>query len=161
MTPSEQSMLDYTVSHFEEVARQNRFAENSQIPHDVARCAVCHPEKLAMAPFRIYAHVIVQSVKVRRPRLDEELLAQMNGDLELSGDPRRVRMESLLSGEEEAMTIWREWLRDALATGLSLVGVHSATSLDFDLDEEEEKGNGDIIVASIQEIMDYQMAHRG
>lgn len=152
--------VDHTVAHFQHIARQNRFAENSQIPHDTQRCAVCHPERTDMSPFALYLHVVTQSIKVRRPRLDEELLAQMNEDLALMGSSRKVSMDQLLDGEEEALSIWREWIRDALSTGLALLAVHSETSLEFDLDEQEDEGHGDLIRRSIGEIMDHQRANR-
>lgn len=156
MASQEKLMDRYTVAHFQEIARQNRFAENSQVPHDVEMCGICHPEKMSMNPFHFYLKVVTQSIKVRRPRLDEELLAQMNEDLAMMGVSRELSMDQLLRGEEVALETWKDWIRDALATGLSLLAVHSGTSLDFDLDEEKEGGKEDVIESSVLEIMEHQ-----
>ena len=45
MTPEASSAFTYTVEHFKEIARQNRFAENRSVAHDVGRCLICHPER--------------------------------------------------------------------------------------------------------------------
>ena len=60
----EDSLL-YTVSHFKEIARQNLFAENGKIAHDVGRCEVCNPSIAGRDPFSVYLEVIVESVLVR------------------------------------------------------------------------------------------------
>src|SRR5208337_1994910 len=77
--------LLYTVSHFKEIARQNLFAENSKIAHDSGRCAVCNPDIAGRDPFSVYQEVIVESVLVRRPRLDEALVDEINGDRAMAG----------------------------------------------------------------------------
>jgi hypothetical protein len=53
-----------------------------------------------------------------------------------------------------------DWIRTALATGLGLLSVHSRTSLDFDLDEAEEKGMGPAIEEKVREILRDQLAAR-
>lgn len=144
-TPTQQESLQYTISHFQEIARQNRFAENASIAHDAERCLICHPERFPQDPFRTYLDVVTQSIKIRRPALDEGLVEQINGDLAIAGEARRVSLEDLRGGVPEAVELWRQWIRDAMATGLALVSVHSATSLDFDLDEAEETGHSAVI----------------
>jgi len=74
MTREQESLIQYTVSHFEDVARQNRFPENGSIAHDTERCLICHPERAPLPPFAVYLEVVAQSVKVRRPSLDQELV---------------------------------------------------------------------------------------
>lgn len=152
-TTEQTSCLEYTVLHFQEIARQNRFAENSSIEHDRARCVICDSDLIPQDPFCTYLDVITPSVKVRRPRLDQDLVDEINGDLAMMGDDYRVTMESLRAGEDKAVQCWAEWIRTALATGLGLLSVHSPTSLDFDLDEAEEKGMGPAIEQKVQEIM--------
>jgi hypothetical protein len=149
MTSEEISFLSYTVSHFQEVARQNRFAENSSIEHERERCVICHPGLLPMEPFAIYLEVVTESVKVRRPRLDQTLVDQINDDLLLSGHSGFVSLESLLSGEIQAR-------RNALSTGLQLLSIHSPTSHEFDLDEAEEERFGELILDKIEDLMAYQ-----
>ncbi len=161
MRTRQAQLIDATVAHFQEIARQNRFAENGQIPHDSEKCAICHPEKVEMNPFHLYLHVVTQSIKVRRPRLDADLLAQMNEDLSLMGVTENVSLEQLLAGEQKALQVWEEWIRDALSTGLSLLAVHSADSLEFDLEAEEEAGSRDLIDSSIREIMEHQRHGHG
>lgn len=156
LTSAQQDCLSYTIAHFQEIARQNRFAENSAIPHDVDRCVICHPELLSQDPFDTYLDVVTQSIKIRRPRLDEGLAGEINGDLALSGESRRVTIAALRNGEPEAVALWEVWIREAMATGLGLVSVHSPTSLDFDLDDAEAEGRSASIAAKIGELMRYQ-----
>jgi len=54
LTPEQKALLDYTISHFEDIARQNRFLENSTIRHDTKRCVICQPELLPLDPFTTY-----------------------------------------------------------------------------------------------------------
>jgi hypothetical protein len=156
MTPSEPSLIEYTLSHFVEIARQNRFPENNVIDHDASRCGICHPERLGAEAFNLYLEVVARSVLVRRPRLDPALVDAINEDLALSGEAYRVSFESCAAGEEQSVQAWKEWIRNALATGLGLLSIHSATSLEFDLDEEEMAGNGKIISEKTDEIMTAQ-----
>jgi hypothetical protein len=156
MTPQQQACLSYTVEHFQEVARQNRFPENSSIPHDTERCVVCHPELLPQHPFITYLDVVTQSVKVRRPRLDAELVTAINDDLALIGSDRRISHDSLLAEEEQAMACLRDWLHDALATGLELLAIHSPGSREFTLEEMESGEMAPLIPEKIQEIIAWQ-----
>jgi hypothetical protein len=156
MTSQQREYLSYTIGHFQEIARQNRFAENSTIPHDADRCVICHSERLPQDPFRTYLDVVTQSIKIRRPALDEGLVEQINGDLAMAGESRRVTLDALQAGEPEAVDLWKTWIRDAMATGLGLVSVHSPTSLDFDLEEAEEAGKSSIIDEMIDDLMRYQ-----
>ena len=156
MTRDQESILAYTISHFQEVARQNRFAENSTIEHDTSRCAVCHSDLLPIEPFAIYLEVVTQSVKVRRPHLDQSLVDEINSDLALMGNPFQVSLESLRSGEAQAVEHWRNWLRDALSTGLGLLSIHSASSHEFDLEEAEDVGFGQLIEEKVDELVEYQ-----
>lgn len=160
LTADQLDFLSYTIEHFQEIARQNRFAENSTVPHDVERCVICHPELLPLDPFETYLDVVTQSIKIRRPALDDGLIEQINGDLAMAGETRRVTLDALLSGEPEAMDLWRAWIREAMATGLGLVSVHSATSHELDLEEAEEVGHAVIIEERIQELMQYQREGR-
>lgn len=156
MTPEQRSCFAYTVSHFQEIALQNRFAENATIAHDSTRCVICHPELLPLEPFEIYLDVVTQSIKMRRPRLDGELVDEINKDLDLVGIPSRVSLASLAAGYEEAKSHWSGWIRDALTTGLGLLSVHSAASRDFSLEEGEGLGFERIIEEKVQELMAYQ-----
>jgi hypothetical protein len=152
----QRSILEYTVAHFKEVARQNRFAENSAVDHDKARCAVCHPELLALEPFETYLEVVAESVKVRRPRLDQDLVGAINSDLALMGLDARVSLELLHSGETEAVERWSEWIREALATGLGLLSVHSPGSREFSLDDPDSATWQTLVEEKIKGIMEYQ-----
>lgn len=89
-TAEQMDCLEYTVLHFQEVARQNRFAENSSIEHDAERCVICHPDLVPQDRFLTYLHVITPSVLVRRPCLDQELVDEINGDLAMGGEEYRV-----------------------------------------------------------------------
>lgn len=156
MTPQQNADLAYTIAHFEEIARQNRFAENSTIQHDSWRCVICHPELLPMDPFLVYLEVITPSIRVRRPHLDQTLVDEINSDLALVGSSSRVSLDELLSADDNAIKHWSNWLRTAIETGLQLLSVHNASSQEFDLDEAEADGWGDAIDAKIQELMNSQ-----
>ena len=160
MTQEQRSFLIYTILHFQEVARQNRFAENGSIEHDNARCTICHPELLPMDPFEIYLEVATQSVKVRRPRLDDELIDEINSDLALLGDAYRLEAGSLLDEDPQAVECWSQWLKDALSTGLGLLSIHSPTGYDFSLDDLETDEWTDQIDSKVRELMEYQLANR-
>lgn len=152
----QRDLLSRTVSHFKEIARLNRFAENRSFEHDTHRCLICHPELVPLDPFLVYLEVVAESIKVRRPNLDPLLVAEINSDLDLLGIPERVTVESLLCGDAQGTIRWRDWLRDALATGLGLLSVHSDTSREFDLDEAEEAGLGEWIQLKINDLMEFQ-----
>jgi hypothetical protein len=156
MTSEHAAILAYTVSHFQEVARQNRFPENAAVDHDTVRCAICHPELLPLEPFAIYLQVVTQSIKVRRPHLDQGLVDEINNDLTLMALPARVTIESLRRGEPDSVQHWRSWLRDAISTGLGLLSIHSATSHEFDIDEAEAGGSGPLIDLKVDELIDFQ-----
>ena len=156
MTPEQRSCLSYTVEHFREVARQNRFAENARVAHDAGRCVICHPELLPMDPFATYLEVITPSVKVRRPCLDAALVDAINGDLALLGAPGGVSLESLVAEETQAVACWHDWIRDALSTGLDLLAIHTPTALEFSLDQPDSAEHATLIETKIREIMDYQ-----
>jgi hypothetical protein len=148
--------LLYTISHFKEIARQNLFAENGKIAHDQSRCAVCNPGIVGRDPFSVYLEVIVESVLVRRPRLDEALVAEINGDRAMAGLETNVTLRRLLEGDRDGLDSWVAWVREALAAGLGLLSIHSPTSLDFDLDEQQAMGHGPLIDSRIQRIIDQQ-----
>ncbi len=148
--------LSYTISHFKEIARQNRFAENGKIAHDRGRCAVCNPEIVGQDPFSVYLEVIAESVLVRRPELNAALAAEINRDREMEGLEPNLTPRSLLNGDGDALDSWSAWVFDALATGLGLLSIHSPTSLDFDLHEQKEIGYGPLIQSKIQQIIDRQ-----
>lgn len=148
--------LLYTVAHFKEIARQNLFAENSKIPHDLGQCAVCNPDIVGQDPFSVYLEVIVESVLVRRPRLDEALVDEINGDRAMAGFKTNVTVMSLLDEDMDSLDSWAAWVRDALAVGLGLLSIHSPTSLDFDLNEQEGIGHGPLIESKIRYIMGRQ-----
>jgi hypothetical protein len=148
--------VQYTFSHFQEIARQNLMAENATISHDRDRCAICNPELAGPDPFPVYLEVIVGSVLVRRPKLDEALVADINSDREMIGLDGDLTLARLLGGDEDGRKSWAGWVREALATGLGLLSVHSPTSLDFDLDEQEEIGHGALIQSEIQHIIEMQ-----
>ncbi len=150
--------LHYTVAHFKEIARQNRSAENAEIPHDRDLCAICNAEVAGPDPFAVYLEVVVEQILVRRPELDDALIAELNSDREMAGLKKDVTASRLLGGDRDAMESWGGWVRDALATGLGLLSIHSAQSLDFDLDEQEEAGRGPLIESKIQHIIEVQRA---
>lgn len=152
--------LEYTIAHFAEIARQNRFAENGTIEHDAARCVICHADLLPQDAFLTYLDVISPSVKVRRPRLDQSLVDEINGDLAMLGEEFRVTLDGLKSGDERSVECWKEWIRTALATGLGLLSIHSPTSLEFDLDAERDRGMGAAIDEKVREIMTRQLEAR-
>ncbi len=156
MKDMQKQVIDYTVAHFMEVARQNRFAENSRIPHDTDQCGICRPEKTGMAPFRFYLHVIAQAIKVRRPVLDQDLVEQMNEDLSMMGISETVSLEQVIKGEPNAVDAWKNWAWNALSTGIAMLSMHGETALEFDLEEEEDQGHGEWIQSSIREIMEHQ-----
>ena len=153
--------LAYTISHFKEIARRNLFAENRDIEHDRGRCAVCNPGIAGRDPFAVYLEVIVESVLVRRPALDEALVVEINRDRTMAGLETNVTLRRLIEGDRDALDSWAAWVRDALAAGLVLLSVHSPTSLDFDLDEQAEKGHGPLIESGIRHIMDRQKKMAG
>jgi len=160
MTPEERSLLDETLAHFTEISRQNRFPENNAIPHDDERCAICHPEKTGMHPFAVYLEVLTPCICIRRPSLDQELVDAINEDLALLGEPADASLEAMDKGDPRALEQWRSWAREALATGLGLLSIHSSTSLDFDLEEMEEEGFGDLVEEKARAIMDHQKSNR-
>jgi hypothetical protein len=161
MTQEQESLLQYTVSHFEDIARQNRFPENGSIAHDTERCLVCHPERASLPSFAVYLEVIAQSVKVRRPSLDQELVDAINGDRQLMGISKDLPLEDFLQETPEALDCWWDWLREAMNTGLSLLSIHSPGSLEFDLDDPElAEAFSHLIQEKIQEIMDHQKSSR-
>ncbi len=153
--------LEYTIEHFREIARRNRFAENGSIEHDTSRCVICRPDLLPQDAFLTYLDVITPSIKVRRPRLDPDLVEEINGDLALSGEDFRVTLESLKAGERRSLRCWEDWIHTALATGLGLLSIHSPTSLDFDLDAEREAGKEAAVEEKVREIMKDQLEGRG
>ncbi|MCU0586561.1 MAG: hypothetical protein MUF52_00245 [Syntrophobacteraceae bacterium] len=161
LSGEERSRLQYTISHFKEIARQNRFAENGSIEHDVSRCVVCHADLVPWNPFITYLEVVTPSVLVRRPRLDQDLVDEINGDLSMLGEDHRVSIQLLRSGDAPSTQCWREWIQTALATGLGLLSIHSPTSLELDLDEAREDGMGDAIDVKILEIMREQLGSDG
>ena len=108
--------------------------------------------------FHTYLEVVTQSIKIRRPALDEGLVEQINGDLAMAGEARRLTLDALLSGVSEALDLWKAWIHEAMATGLGLLSVHSDTSLEFDLDEAEEQGHAALIEEKTGELMEFQRA---
>jgi hypothetical protein len=160
MNAFEKSHLVYTIKHFQEVARQNRFPENARIEHDTGRCVICHPELLPQEPFATYLEVVAQSVKVRRPKWDADLVDAINGDLELQGLPSKVTLAALWGGDSEALSALHEWLRDAVTTGLELLGIHSASSRDFSLEDAATPELRALVVEKIDEIIRYQKEQR-
>lgn len=159
MTQHAQTLREDTIRHFQEIARANRFAENAAIPHDTARCLVCHPEKDGGDPFMIYVDIIARCIPVRRPRLDAALAAAIREDLQWSGQPVEVTLEELKARKPQAMESFRLWVRNALETGLELLSVHSPTSHAFSLDDAEgDPRRLSFVEAKIREIMDHIMA---
>jgi hypothetical protein len=156
MTPAPGSLLARTIEHFKEIARQDRFAENRSFEHGANFCLICHPEFFPVDPFVVYLRVVTEAIKVRRPRLDQSLLEEINSDLELLGEPGRISMQSLLEGDREAFRFWSGWVREALTTGLGLLSIHSDTSLEFTLEEAEGRGFRHIVEARVNEIMAFQ-----
>lgn len=76
--------------------------------------------------------------------------------LDYQNHPERVTVESLLSGDAQGTILWRDWIRDALATGPGLLSVHSDTSREFDLDEAEEAGLQEWVHWKISDLMEFQ-----
>jgi hypothetical protein len=157
MTPEQWPVLTYTIEHFKDIARQNRFAENSSIEHETGRCLVCHPELFPIDPIFVYLRVVTEAIKIRRPRLDHALVNEINSDLELTGEHARISREMLLAGDRNALRFWSQWVREALATGLGLLSVHSSTSREFTLEEAEARGLDHLLEAKIKDIMTFQM----
>jgi len=160
LSPEMAAFLQYTVSHFEEIARRNRFPENNRVEHEQERCVVCRPNLVAMEPFAAYLEVVARSVIVRRPVLDQSLVDEINNDSILAGLPLRVSVESVLAGERESLRGWSCWIREALDTGLGLLAIHSPTSREFSLEEAEQEGFGGLIEEVVREIMEVQKRNR-
>ncbi len=156
MNATQHSLLASTVAHFQEVARQNRFPENNQVAHDDDQCVICHPELLPQDPFATYLEVVAQSVKVRRPVWDDDLVAAINGDRELLGLPPNVTLESLQTSDSEALGVLRGWLQDAVSTGMDLLAIHSPTSREFSLDEATNPDLRALVATKIDDIIRYQ-----
>jgi hypothetical protein len=148
--------IQYTIAHFKEIARQNRSAENATIAHDRERCVICRPELAGPDPFAVYLEVMVESILVRRPKLDADLVEQMNSDRQMLGLEGDITVARLMRADPDAVESWVEWTRDALATGLGLLSIHSPASLDFDLDEQEAAGHAELIESKIRQIMERQ-----
>ncbi|HAA04400.1 MAG TPA: hypothetical protein DCZ69_11635 [Syntrophobacteraceae bacterium] len=157
MTTLQHPLLAYTVAHFQEIARQNRFPENNKIPHDSDHCLICHPELLPMEPFAIYLEVVTQSVKVRRPAWDKQLVDAINSDRELLGLPPDVSLLGLQTNAPADLTALSDWLRDAINTGLELLAIHSATSMEFCLDDAATSALQDLVADKVEEIVRHQM----
>ena len=155
---SNDGSLHYTIAHFKEIARLNLSAENAGVSHDRDRGAICNAEVAGPDPFAVYLEVVVEQILVRRPELDDALIAELNSDREMAGLTKDVTASRLLGGDQDAMESWVGWVREALATGLGLLSIHSAQSLDFDLDEQEEAGRGPLIESKIQHIIEKQRA---
>jgi hypothetical protein len=153
--------LAYTISHFKKIARQNLFAENRGIAHDQGRCAICSHDIAGRDAFPVYLEVIVESVLVRRPRLDEALVSEINGDRAMAGLETNLTVMRLLEGSPDALDSWAAWVREALAAGLGLLSIHSPSSLDFDLDEQVSMGHGPLIESRIRYIIDHQKKMAG
>lgn len=160
MMVEQRSLLSRTIEHFKEIARQNRFAENRSFEHETRLCLICHPELFPIDPFVVYLRVVTEAIKVRRPRLDQALLDEINRDLELVGESGRISVQSLMESDREALRFWSDWVREALETGLGLLSVHSDTSLEFTLEEAEGRGFGHLIEARVNEIMAFQKQNR-
>jgi hypothetical protein len=154
--PEDSTPISYTIEHFKEIARQNRFAENNRVEHEEDRCLICHPEVFSGEPFTVYLKVVTESVKVRRPSLDQGLIDEINSDLRLMGESGQISRESLLEGEGTALRYWTGWVREALSTGLGLLSIHSSTSLEFTLEEAEDLELGQRVEAAVKEIMAFQ-----
>jgi hypothetical protein len=150
------TFLSDTIEHFKEIARQNRFAENNKFGHEASHCLICHPETFPADPFIVYLRVVTEAVKVRRPSLDQGLINEINSDLKLMGETGQITRESLLEGEGTALRYWSGWVREALSTGLGLLSIHSNTSLEFALEEAEDRGLGHIVEDTVKEIMAFQ-----
>jgi hypothetical protein len=76
----------------------------------------------------------------------------------MAGLKTNVTLRQLILGDPDALDSWVAWVRDALAAGLGLLSIHSPTSLDFDLDEQAEKGHGPLIESRVRHIIDHQKA---
>ena len=157
--PREDTLWRYTLEHFREIARQNRFPENASIPHDSNQCLICHPEKVTEPPFKIYLRVVAEAIKVRRPSIDQDLIDTINNDLALMGEPIKITQEAILKGEEHAVQAWRNWVREAIETALEMLSVHSDTSHELSLEDGERLGFEAEIEGVIDEIMNYQRTH--
>jgi hypothetical protein len=99
---------------------------------------------------------MVESILVRRPKLDADLVEQMNSDRQMLGLEGDITVARLMRADPDAVESWVEWTRDALATGLGLLSIHSPASLDFDLDEQEAAGHAELIESKIRQIMERQ-----
>ena len=88
-------------------------------------------------------------------------LARSMGIAKCPGSMPDVTVNRLLEEDRNALDSWVSWVREALATGLGLLSIHSPTSLDFDLDEQESIGYGPLIDSSIQHIIAQQKKTAG
>jgi hypothetical protein len=156
MTALQLPFLAYTIAHFQDIARRNQFPENNKIPHDAGMCLICHPELLPEEPFAIYLEVVAQSVKVRRPKWDAELVDAINSDRELLGLPASVSLVGLQTSDPEALSALRVWLQDAISTGLELLAIHSATSLELCLEDATTAEMRALVADKVEDIIHHQ-----
>lgn len=159
MTPEEQARFDYTLKHFKEIARQNRFPENDKIEHDRGRCVVCDPDRVPMHPFALAVEIMTECIQVRRPKLDRELVALLNDDRRLMGLEGDLTLERIFAGDEEAVSAWRDWVHEALDTALSLLSLHADKAPDYSLDDAEELGMEEFVEEKVDDIMAHQRAN--
>ncbi len=117
---------------------------------------ICHPELLPEEPFAIYLEVVAQSVKVRRPKWDAELVDAINSDRELVGLPPSVSLMGLQTSDPEALTALRVWLQDAINTGLELLAIHSTTSLELCLDDATTAELQALVTDKVDDIIHHQ-----
>ena len=156
MTAHQHPLLAFTIAHFQDIARQNLFPENNKVPHDIDKCLICHPEHLSEEPFAIYLEVVAQSVKVRRPKWDAELVDAINSDRELLGLPPSVSLMGLQTGAPEALAALRAWLRDAINTGLELLAIHSPTSVELCLEDATTAELQTLVDVKVEDIIHFQ-----
>ena len=156
MIAPQHPLLTYTIAHFEDIARKNLFPENNKVPHDIGKCLICHPELLSEEPFAIYLEVVAQSVKVRRPAWDAELVNTINSDRELMGLPPSLSLMKLHARDPEALATLAAWLRDAIDTGLELLAIHSSNSLEFCLEDATTKELQTLVDDKVAEIIACQ-----
>lgn len=161
MDRKDTAALEATIRHFQQIARDNRFAENASIAHDTDQCLVCHPDRCGGDPFTTYVDIIAHCLPVRRPRVDADLVASIAEDAQWAGFSAAFSLQDLQERHATAMEAFRLWVRNALETGLELLSVHSPTSLSFSLEDARGIPEREAFVeACIERVMDQILTGR-
>lgn len=149
-------MLNYTFTHFQKIADENRFPENASIEHDSDKCLVCHPEKISGDPFKFCLDLVISCILRRRPKLDDSLIEAINEELEMLGEDIRISREALLNEQPEALRAWRIWAWESINTALEMLSMHSDRAPYFHLDDVDDSKKKEYIGKKLDEFFKAQ-----